>query len=139
MKTNGNKIEQKRLLAYGPSDQKYRLRKLMIVKSYRSELFRIINLEAEVDEGEFPLFDLYKKHGRIVFQLFAACNGRDFSEHASGIPYLGVDSFIRLVKCLEKPSASTLASAIWNKYCNLAEDAGLTSEECCYSCNRSHL
>ena len=82
----------------------------MIVKSYQSELFWIINLESEVDEGEFPLFDLYRKHGRIVFQLFAACNVCDFSEHASGIPYLGFDSFIRLVKCLKNPSVSTLAS-----------------------------
>ena len=42
--------------------------------------------------------------------MFAARNGCDFSDHASGIPYLEFDSFIRLVKCRENPSVSTLAS-----------------------------
>lgn len=58
------------LLAYGVAT------KLIIVKGFMHEWYRIIDLTAEVEEGNYPLFDLFKKNdnGKIVFQLYAAEN-----------------------------------------------------------------
>ena len=87
-------------------------------------------MEATVVEGKYPLFDLYRKHGRIVFQLYAACRGCDFTEHATGIPYLGFEKIVLLLENLEgRPSASKLASVIWREYQNIAEGAGLDTKE----------
>ena len=85
------------LLAYGPSDQSAKgtkLRKIMIVSKYKSDCHRIIDLESTVDAGEYPLFDLFRKYGRIVFQLYAGVSGCDFTFHYSGIPQLGIAKFI---------------------------------------------
>ena len=77
------------LLAYGLAEEEQedqdqddnpsRLSKLIVVKAYHHELYRIIDLEADVPEGEYPPYDLYCKHGKIVFQLYAACSGCDFT------------------------------------------------------------
>ena len=71
------------LLAYGV------MSKLILVKGYKHEWYCIIDLEADVPAGEYPLFDLYRKHGRIVFQLYAACCGFDFTTHPLGIARVG--------------------------------------------------
>ena len=121
------------LLAYGPSDQSAKgtkLRKIMIVSKYKSDCHRIIDLESTVDAGEYPLFDLFRKYGRIVFQLYAGVSGCDFTFHYSGIPQLGITKFIRLVSELDAvPSATNLASSIWKEYKSLAVAAGMTCEQ----------
>ena len=56
------------LLAYG-------VRKIIIVKGYAHEWFRVIDHDADVEEGEYPILDMRRKHGIIAFQLFAGCTG----------------------------------------------------------------
>ena len=106
------------LLAYGPPGDKVkedRLSKLVVVHSWRNEIYRVIDLDSNVEEGKLPLFDLFRKHGRIVFQLYAATSGCDFTEHERGIPGLGIAWFIRLASSVEGPlSAKSLARVIWD-------------------------
>ena len=105
------------LLAYGPSDQSAKgskLRKIMIVSKYSTDSHRIIDLESDVEVGKLPLFDLYRKYGRIVFQLYAGISGCDFTFHHSGIPKLGISKFVRLMDELNAvPSTKNLAAIIW--------------------------
>ena len=80
------------LLAYGVA------RKLVVVKTggYTSDWFRIIDLDPpNIKEGEYPMINLYQKHGRIVLQLYAACSGCDFTQAESGIPGIGYETFIK--------------------------------------------
>ena len=121
------------LLAYGPSEQSAKntkLRKLMIVSKYKSDCHRIIDLESAIDAGKYLLFDLYRKYGRIIFQLYAGVSGCDFTLHYSGIPQVGIAKFIRLVSELnDVPSAKNLASRIWKEYPSQATATGITCEQ----------
>ena len=51
------------------------MRKIIIVKGYAHEWFRVIDHDADVEEGEYPILDMRRKHGIIAFQLFAGCTG----------------------------------------------------------------
>jgi 5'-3' exonuclease len=88
--------------------------KLVIVDLWNGQSFRVIGLQAPDTGGELPLYDLYRKHGRIIFQLYAGCSGCDFTEHRSGIPQIGLATFVKLLNEIEDtPSAATLANSIW--------------------------
>ena len=78
------------LLAYGVA------RKLILVKGFLHEWYRVIDLDANTTAGEYPLLDLYKNHGKVVFQLYAGCRGCDFTNTRSGIQGLGFKKFIAL-------------------------------------------
>ena len=82
------------LLAYGIT------RRLILVKSYHSELYRVIDLDADVEDGEYPLLDLFKIHGKIVFQLYAGCRGCDFTQHRFGIVGVGYKQFVLASKAV---------------------------------------
>ncbi|KAL7537995.1 hypothetical protein ACHAWF_012226, partial [Thalassiosira exigua] len=117
------------LLAYGPPGEKPLLYKIVIVKLYRSDMHRVIDLTSEEEEGKYPLYDLYREHGRIVFQLYAGVAGCDFTEHRRGIPGIGYQSFIKLASDVsEGLNAATLAGKIWDLHPKLSKDANLPSE-----------
>lgn len=98
------------LLAYGVGQEK-----LIIVKGFKHEWFRVIDLNANVPEGDYPLFDMYNKHGRIVFQLYAACSGCDFTDSRSGISGIGYESFVEIASKVEgELSAATLSNELWD-------------------------
>ena len=109
------------LLAYGvPS--------LIIVKGFNHEYYRTIDLTVEVNEGEYPLFDLYKKHGPIVFQLYAACRGCDFTAAHSGVPGIGYAHFISSASKVEEPmNSTTLSKVLWSEKKDVIEKAGFKS------------
>ena len=65
---------------------------------FHAQYYRIIDLNADVKDGDFPLIDLYKKYGRIVFQLYAGVSGCDFTKAESGIVGIGYESFISAAK-----------------------------------------
>ena len=52
------------LLAYG-------VPKLITVKGYQYEWFRMIDINVEVEPSKYPLVYPYRVHGAIVFQLYA--------------------------------------------------------------------
>ena len=84
-----------------------------MVQSYQYEWFRIIDLSAIVQQGEYPLLELHHKYGRIVFQLYAGCSGCDFTSHPSGIPGIGYAHFIDAVGTVEEELSSvSLADAL---------------------------
>ena len=100
------------LLAYGVA------RKLIGVKTggYTSDWFRIIDLDPpNIKKGEYPLVDLYHKHGKIVFRLYAACAGYDFTAAESGIPNTGLKTFIESADKVEegKLTSTTFAAQLW--------------------------
>ena len=96
-------------IAYGIST------KVVIVQGFLYQWYRIIDLEADVEEGKYPLFDLYKRHGRIVFQLYAGCSGCDFTEVRSGITGIGIKKFILAANNIDgELNAKSLAISLWN-------------------------
>ena len=96
------------LLAYGVTG------KLILVKSYHSELYRIIDLDADVNDGEYPLLDLFKRHGKIVFQLYAGCRGCDFTQHRYGIVGVGYKLFLSASEAVTgQLTAGSLAAELW--------------------------
>lgn len=98
------------LLAYGAQS-------IVIVRSFGAQVYRIIDLNADVREGEYPLIDLYKKHGVIVFQLYAGVSGCDFTEAESGINGIGYKSFIdAATKVGENLNANTLTTELWTQH-----------------------
>lgn len=116
------------LLAIGRGTEK--LQKLMVVKSWFTPSYRIIDLTGQSTNGELPLFDLYVKHGRIVFQLYAACRGCDFTEQENGIPEIGFKTFIDLMsRVVGAPSPASFAAVIWAELREKAMSIQLTSEE----------
>ncbi|KAL7530261.1 hypothetical protein ACHAXR_003394, partial [Thalassiosira sp. AJA248-18] len=125
------------LLAYGPPEtpsegggDQHRMGKLMIIKKYSSDNYRMIDLECPVEEGKYPLFDLYQKHGRIVFQLYAGCSGCDFTQQENGIVGIGKDRFIPLLQEMDCiPTADGLAAGIWRYHSEIATKAGFGSED----------
>ena len=52
------------VLAYG-------VLKLIIVKGYQYEWFRMIDINVKVEPSKYPLVYPYRVHGAIVFQLYA--------------------------------------------------------------------
>ena len=66
--------------------------KLIIVKEFQYEYFRMIDLMSDVEPGEYSLLEIYKKHGKIVFQLYAACLGCYFTTHRSSIKGVGYET-----------------------------------------------
>ena len=117
------------LLAYGhPSTPE--ISKFIIAKQYPSEWYRIIDLDTNVNPGEYLLLDLHKKHGRIVFQLYAGCTGCDFTEARNGIDKFGHAKFIETVQSIgHNLDSMSLACAIWNTHAHVAESAGFSSQE----------
>jgi len=102
----------------------------IIVESYRHERYRLINLSAEVQPGEYPLVDLYQKHGRITFQLYAACTGCDFTTHPSGIPGIAYSHFVGAAAEVDgELSAQSLADALWDHRRGIVEPAGYKPTE----------
>lgn len=102
----------------------------MIVSSWNGQLNRVIDLGASHSNGELPLHDLYVEHGRIVFQLYAACRGCNFTEHKSGIPGIGYATFIQLLQKMDdEPSPASLANCIWREYRKQAKESGLNTTE----------
>ena len=98
------------LLAYGVHHR------LIVVKRFTGEMFCIINLDENVEEGEYPLLDLYRKHGRIVFQLYAAYRGCDFTSCSTGIKDVGYVEFLSLVENTgDKLTAETLSVVLWDR------------------------
>jgi hypothetical protein len=111
------------LLAYGVAT------KLVVVKTggYTSDWFRIIDLDPpNITKGEYPLNDLYHKHGKIVLQLYAACAGCDFTDAESGIPGIGYKAFIESTDKVEegKLSSATLAVQLWEDKQEVLEKDG---------------
>jgi len=124
------------ILAYGAADLNWKwkqegskqLEKVILVAKYRTEWYRIIDLHSDVPVGEYPLFDLYRNHGRIVFQLFAGCSGCDFTKFRSGIPGIGIKTFLALANKMDLPlSSPSMAKAIIDNVPQHAEAAGLRS------------
>ena len=101
------------LLAYGHDDSPP-TKEIIIVQNWLHDYFRIIRLSADVVEGRYPMFDLYRKHGRIVFQLYAGCSGCDFTELPNGLPGIGYAKFIKLASSIGNDQLTTnnLASGI---------------------------
>lgn len=96
------------LLAYGVTG------KLVVVKGFQNHTtFRLIDLNADVPHDEYPLSSFYNKHGRILFQLYAACRGCDFTIYPSGISGIGYETFIKLVKDIDDLNPNSLATALW--------------------------
>mmetsp|Transcript_25373 Transcript_25373/g.43316 ORF Transcript_25373/g.43316 Transcript_25373/m.43316 type:complete len:160 (-) Transcript_25373:136-615(-) len=115
------------LLAYGISEEPGN-GKLIVVKTFKHEWFRIIDLSAETEAGQYPLFDLYKNHGRIVFQLYAACTGCDFTENRCGISGIGYETFISAASDLDEFTPATLAESLWDNEEEKMVAAGLDSQ-----------
>lgn len=109
------------LLAYGVTG------KLVVVKGFNNHSYRVIDLNTNVTHGEYPLFDLYNQHGRILFQLYAACRGCDFTECPSGIRGVGYETFVRLVKDIDELSPNSLANALWENENNIVGEGTFES------------
>lgn len=112
------------LLAIG-CEHDPKLDHLMVVTSWESESFRIIDLTLPSTNGELPLvYDLYVKHGRIIFQLYAGCTGCDFTEQESGFPSIGFATFIDLMGKVDgPPSVTSFAAVVWAEYKEKAQRA----------------
>lgn len=100
------------LLAYGVSG------KLVVVKGFKNHTFRLNDLNATVSHDEYPLSSFYNKHGRILFQLYAACRGCDFTTCPSGISGIGYETFIKLVEDIDDLNPNSLAIALWENESN---------------------
>jgi hypothetical protein len=71
----------------------------VVVKGFHNHTYRVIDLNADVASGEYPLFDLYIQHGRVLFRLYAtSCRGCNFNQCPSGIRGVGCEMFIRLTR-----------------------------------------
>ena len=79
------------LLAIGCEDSP-KLDYLMVVQSWTSESYRMIDLTEPSTNGELPLYDLYVEHGRILFQLYAGCSGCDFTQQRVAFHRLGLQN-----------------------------------------------
>ena len=67
---------------------------LIIMKGYHCEFYQMIDLSVDLEEGKYPLFDLHNKHGPVVFQLYAAYHGCNFTSAKCGIADVGYKAFI---------------------------------------------
>ncbi len=96
------------LLAYGA-------RKLIVVQSYARGWYRVIDLDADAEPEQYPLFDLYLEHKTIIFQLYAACRGCDFTKHEHGIKGIGYNTFMEIASRVEGEfNANSFAMAMWS-------------------------
>ena len=97
------------LIAYGVDT------KIIIVHSWQQAWYRIIDLDTPTEVGEYPLYDLYKDHGKIIFQLYAACLGCDFTEQKCGINGIGFAKFMTIASAVEgKLDAKSFSHAMWD-------------------------
>ena len=99
------------------------------MRSYSHEFYRVINLnDPTIKEGEYPLLDLRKKYGIIVFQLYAGCLGCDFTERRCGIEGIGYTAFMKLASAVvvegEALTAKSLADSIWTNANDIATNNG---------------
>ena len=112
------------LLAYGVA------RKLILVKGFLHEWYRVIDLDANTTAGEYPLLDLYENHGKVVFQLYAGCRGCDFTNTRSGIQGLGFKKFIALAVKVEGGfTPKSLAAVLWEYENDIASKNGFESAD----------
>ncbi|KAK1737402.1 hypothetical protein QTG54_011688 [Skeletonema marinoi] len=96
------------LIAYGAV-------KVILVKSYSRGWYRVIDLEVDTEPGEYPLYDLYKDNGVIVFQLYAGCRGCDFTNEECGIKGIGFTAFMTIASAVEGDlNALTFSKAMWS-------------------------
>lgn len=106
------------ILAYGTPG------KAIIVKSFLHEWFRVIDPYADISHGDYPLIDLFQYHGIIVFRLYAACLGCDFTHIRSGIRGIGYATFVSLANMIEgELTARSLGEVIWR------EENGIATNE----------
>jgi len=107
--------------------------KIIIVKAFNHQWYRFIDLDADVKEGDYPLRDMRIQHGVIVFQLYAACRGCDFTVSTCGIEGIGYKTFIELVGIVvdggKELNANTLASAIWEHNNEVAQKNNFKSSD----------
>ena len=118
------------LLAFGGAEESPALEEIVIVQNWLSDWFRIIKLNTDAPEGQFPMLELYHKHGCITFQLYAACNGCDFTESSSGLPGIGFATFIKVAKLINNQplTATNLATSIWNEKRERLVNCGFETE-----------
>ena len=96
------------LLAYGA-------KKIIVVQSYARGWYRLIDLDADAEPGQYPLFDLYLEHKAIIFQLYAACRGCDFTKHERGIVGIGYETFMDIASRVDGEfNANSFAVAMWS-------------------------
>lgn len=96
------------LLIYGIHSE------IVIVNSYEQGWYRIIDLKATTEVGEYPLYDLYKLHGKVVFQLYAACRGCDFTEKRGGIIGIGFATFMSIASAAEgELNVDSFSQSMW--------------------------
>lgn len=84
------------LLAYGA-------KRVIIVHSWSREEFRVFDLHGELDESnldKYPLLRTYHTSGgEIIFQLWAACCGCDFTPDSNGLRGVGpAQKFLRSLR-----------------------------------------
>ena len=98
------------LIAYGVDT------KIVIVHSWQQGWYRIIDLQTPTEKGEYPLYDLYNdKGGKVVFQIYAACLGCDFTEQKCGIKGIGFEKFKSIAYAVEgQLNAESFSHAMWN-------------------------
>ena len=93
----------------------YGAKKLIVVQSYARGWYRVIDLDADVEPGQYPLFDLYLEHKTIIFQLYAASRGCDFTEQERGIRGIGYETFMDIASRVEGDfNANSFAMAMWS-------------------------
>ena len=98
------------------------------MKSFMHEWLRVVDVYADVEEGGYPLIDLFRLYGRITFQLYAGCLGCDFTHVRSGITGIGYNTFVSLAKAVEgNLTAGSLAAVIWEKQNVIAQADGFDS------------
>ena len=91
----------------GKENQLHRMGKILIIKN---------------------MFDLYRKNERIVFQLYAACSGYDFTSQQSGIKKIGYQTFISITNKVTGPlSVHILATSIWEELHDKTTAAGFAN------------
>ena len=106
------------------------LEDVIIVQSFRHQHYRIISLTADVPKGNLPLYDLYREHGKIVFQLYAACSGCDFTPDRCGIRGIGFETFVSIAANVEGDlSAASLAVQLWQEKEAIVRTAGFKSSK----------
>jgi len=104
--------------------------KIVIVSSFIKESFRIIDIGADVTEGKYPLIDLFNECGDIVWRLYAACVGCDFTDHSSGIKGIGFDKYVSAVKNVDGDlSAESLAASLMELHAPLINGAGYATQD----------
>lgn len=93
---------------------------IVVVSRWLEDKFRVYKLAADVEEGAYPLFDLYLEHGPIIFHLYAACVGCDFTDSASGILHVGISRFLEVTKAIVDGNAAITPQSFAQALLNVA-------------------